>query len=132
MNTPDAATLHRGYWCECWTQSPATGETPTLLMSFRADTPQQAVRWIRIALRTMASGLQAEEAERAWTWLTEGYLKDINNLNHDHPRTVTITHADTHISWTARPALFLPTAHGHAPELPGCSAQFSNLPRLSE
>ena len=42
MNAP-RLTLHRGYWCECWTQSPTTGSRPALLASIEADTSRQAI-----------------------------------------------------------------------------------------
>ena len=42
MSTPEAMTLQRGIWCECWTESPSTGEAPARLMGFRAATPNEA------------------------------------------------------------------------------------------
>ena len=132
MTEPTLPTLHSGYWCECWTQSPATGEGPTLLTSFRAVTAGQAVRWIRIALRTLASGLNPEAAEHAWTWIRAGYLNDIESLMHDQPCAMTISHGYTHIGWTARPALFLPMAHPQAAELPACISRFISSPEPTE
>jgi hypothetical protein len=34
VNSTDALTLHPGYWCECWTQSPATGGRPAIVAGF--------------------------------------------------------------------------------------------------
>jgi len=132
MNEPTRSTLRPGYWCECWTQSPATGEGPALLTSFRAATASQAVRWIRIALRTMSSGLDPEAAEHAWAWIRAGYFNDIQALMHEQPFAMTISHGEIHIGWTARPALFLPMAHHQPAELPECATQFDPKPRTSE
>ncbi|QDO41484.1 hypothetical protein FNV62_28110 [Streptomyces sp. RLB3-17] len=40
------------------------------------------------------------------------------------PCTVTINQGGTHITWTARPALFLPLAHRRSLELPSCAYDF--------
>lgn len=119
---------HRGYWCECWTQSPATGNAPVLLASFDAHTATQAVRWIRVALRTVASALEAETRLRAWDWLTTGHTTATYLLTHNEPCSVAISHADTRIEWTARPVLFLPLAHRHGRELPPCAGEFARGP----
>ena len=91
-------------------------------MGFRAATPNEAVRWIRLTLRTMASALEDPAAERAWAWIGTGYTDDIAALTLNQPCTVAINYADTHVSWTARPALFLPMAHPSMPERPLCPA----------
>ncbi len=129
MNEPEPPMLHAGFWCECWTQSPATGEGPALLTSFRALTAPRAVRWMRIALRTLTSGLDAEAAGHAWNWIGVGYLNDIETLMREQPCAMTISHGDTHIGWTARPALFLPMAHPQTAQLPACATQFTLEPR---
>ena len=40
----------------------------------------RAVRWMHIALRTLASGVDAEAAENVWNWIRVGHLNDIETL----------------------------------------------------
>jgi hypothetical protein len=123
MNNPPI--LRSGYWCECWTQSPTTGNAPALLASFDATNAAHAVRWIRVALRTIASALDPEEFAGVWGWLTDGYAADIEALAHTKPCTIAINHSDTHVQWTARPVLFLALAHRQEDNLPACAGKFT-------
>ena len=118
-------TTHRGYWCECWTQSPTTGKTPVLLASLEAETPRQAIGWIRITLRTIALSLEREARSQAWEWITTGHRAAIRDLYRDEPCTLVVSHASTHIEWTARAVLFLPLAHRQGRELPACAGTFT-------
>ncbi|WP_367432612.1 hypothetical protein [Streptomyces celluloflavus] len=129
MNYAAMPALRPGYWCECWTQSPATGEAPVLLASCEADSAVQAVRWIRIALRTIASALEAEAAAYARSWLAGGYVSAIESLAYTKPYTIDISHRDTRIEWSARPVLFLGLAHREAAELPACAERFTPRPK---
>ncbi|WP_037595343.1 hypothetical protein [Streptacidiphilus cavernicola] len=110
MNSPDVLTLHPGYLCECWTQSPATGGRPAVVAGFpfRAATASEAVRWIRGVVRTVALSLDPDEVEGALSWIRSGYIDDIEALNRNQPCAVDISYADTRIRWTVRPVVFLP------------------------
>jgi hypothetical protein len=125
MNNPPI--LRCGYWCECWTQSPATGKDPVLLASFDTTSAAHAIGWIRVALRTIASALDPDTFAGAWGWLTSGYVADIEALALTEPCTVTICQADTLIEWTARPVLFLGLAHRQMSKLPACAGKFTPL-----
>ncbi|AEW95348.1 MULTISPECIES: hypothetical protein [Streptomycetaceae] len=125
MLTPKKSPATPGYWCECWTQSPSTGDLPVLLASFDAATATQAVRWIRVAVRTIASALTPDEFDRVWHWLAGGYLTELQELVRTNPCTFEVHHEDTHIQWTARPVLFLALAHREAAKLPPCADQFT-------
>ncbi|MCQ4044674.1 hypothetical protein ACFOSC_17980 [Streptantibioticus rubrisoli] len=114
----------RGYWCECWTASPVTSSAPELFASFEAVTATQAVRWICGVLRTIASALEPDAADRAWTWLTSGYVAALDHLERAQPCAFTVTHASTRIEWTARPVLFLALAHRQGVNLPDCTERF--------
>ncbi|MFF9477408.1 hypothetical protein [Streptomyces sp. NPDC014733] len=128
--SPTAVPVPRpGYWCECWTQSPATGETPVLLASCEGDSAVQAVRWIRVALSTITSALEAEAAAHARRWMAGGYVSAIETLAYNTPYTFTVSHRDTRIEWTARPVLFLDLAHRTATELPACTETFTPRPK---
>ncbi|MFF4984732.1 hypothetical protein ACFY3O_32405 [Streptomyces sp. NPDC001046] len=119
MNKPT-----RGYWCECWTQDVSMTERPTLLASFDAYSAPQADRWVAIALRTISPALDSDASDQAWAWLYEERAETRRALLRSEPCTVTITHAGTRITWTIRPALFLPLAHRQAAELPTCAQTF--------
>ncbi|WP_369357204.1 hypothetical protein [Streptomyces sp. cg2] len=129
MNHAAMPALRPGYWCECWTQSPATGAAPVLLASCEADNAVQAVRWIRVALRTITSALESETAACAWSWLAGGYVSAIETLAYTTPYAIAVSHRDTRIEWTARPVLFLGLAHREAAELPACAEKFTPRPK---
>jgi hypothetical protein len=117
--------LHHGFWCECWTEDlTATAERPTLHASFDAYSAPQADRWVAVALRTITPALDSEACDEAWTWLYEGRTETRRALMRSEPCTVTVTHASTQITWTIRPALFLPLVHREASKLPTCAHDF--------
>ncbi|MEV7791743.1 MULTISPECIES: hypothetical protein [Streptomyces] len=122
--------LTRGYWCECWTENLATDERPTLRASFDAHSAPQADRWIAVALRTISPALDSDASDEAWTWLYDGRIDTRQALLRSEPCTVTVTHVSTRITWTVRPALFLPFAHRGPAELPACAHDFK--PRTTD
>ncbi|MGW4200098.1 hypothetical protein [Streptomyces sp. NPDC004726] len=113
-----------GYWCECRTGG-KDGTAPTRLAAFDAHSAGQAVRWIAIALNTITSALDDNSAAQAWQWLYEGRQAMAEALHQGKPCNVSFTTTGQHITWTARPAHFLPLAHRQASRLPTCSDQFS-------
>ncbi|WP_326790951.1 hypothetical protein [Streptomyces sp. NBC_00151] len=114
----------RGYWCECWTEDLAEEEPPELRASFDAYTAPQADRWVAVALRTISPALDPEASEEAWPWLYEGRLQTRRALLRAESCTVSVTHVTTRITWTIRPAIFLPLAHRSGVELPSCTTDF--------
>lgn len=118
--------LRRGYWCECWTEPTATdGQAgPQLRASFDAHSAPQADRWVAVTLRTISPALNTHASGEAWEWLYEGRVRTRRALLQMQPCTVSVTHADTRITWTIRPVLFLPFAHCQAAELPACAHDF--------
>ncbi|MFH9803746.1 hypothetical protein ACH4M0_16070 [Streptomyces albidoflavus] len=114
----------RGYWCECWTEDLTSAEGPTLLASFDTHSAPQADRWIAVALRTISPALDSDASDEAWAWLYEGRVETRQALLCSEPCTVTVTHASTRITWTVRPALFLPLADRRGAELPACAYDF--------
>ena len=113
-----------GYWCECWTQKPGMDQQPALHASFDAHTAAQADRWIAIALRTISPALDTAASEQAWEWLYEGRIDTRRALLRAEPCSVTVNQAGTHITWTARPVIFLPLAHHQGTELQACTYDF--------
>jgi hypothetical protein len=116
--------LSRGYWCECWTQNLDEDQRPVLHASFDAYSAAQADRWIAIALRTIRPALNAAASEQAWEWLYAGRIDTRRALLRAEPCSVTVDHAGTRITWTVRPAIFLPLAHRQGIELPACAYDF--------
>lgn len=123
MNVP-RPLIRRGYWCECWTRSPATGEAPVLLAAFDTTSPLHAVDWIRVALKTITPALDGETAGHAHDWLSGGHLAAVDDLRRGRACSFAIHHADTHVAWTARPVVFLALTHRRAVELPACAEWF--------
>jgi len=116
----------RGYWCECWTEDLTSAEGPTLLASFDAHSAPQADRWIAVALRTISPALDSDASAEAWAWLYEERVETRQALLRSEPCTVTVTHANTRITWTVRTVLFLPLAHRQGAELPLCAYAFKH------
>lgn len=119
-----SSTVRPGYWCECWTRSPATGDAPALVASIDVQTAAQAIRWIKIALRTIAPGLERGAFHDAWDWVRAGHLEALRALSEAEPCTYTVHHGATTIEWTARPVLFV----HRATESPVCTDLLRPLP----
>jgi hypothetical protein len=122
--TPASVTRH-GYWCECWTQSPATGANPALLGSFESSSPRQAIHWVRTGLLTIASALDEEPYRQARYWVTDGQTYSAQALHQGRSFSLTLTQRSTRITWTVRPVSFLPLAHREGRQLPECAYEFS-------
>jgi hypothetical protein len=119
--------LRPGYWCECWTED-VTGRQPrAFVASFDADTAAQADRWVAIILRTITPMLDSEACEEAWEWLYDGRVSTRRALLRAEPCTITVTQADVRVTWTIRPAIFLPLADRESAELPPCAYDFKPL-----
>ncbi|GAA1920119.1 hypothetical protein GCM10009753_61190 [Streptantibioticus ferralitis] len=108
-----------GYWCECLLYE-AAEHSVDLVASFDATRPEQAVRWVRVALRTLVSALSPEEAERAYDWLALGHHESTHRLRDGKPFSFSISHAGKRVEWTARQVLFLPLPHRKSGLLPPC------------
>jgi hypothetical protein len=94
----------RGFWCECWTENTNTPEKqPALRASFDAYSASQADRWVAVALRTISPALDPDASDEAWTWLHDERIDTRRALLCEEPCTVTVTHANTRITWTIRP-----------------------------
>ncbi|MEU6143413.1 hypothetical protein ABZ848_24010 [Streptomyces sp. NPDC047081] len=114
-----------GFWCECWTQDLTDDtERPTLHASFDAYTATQADRWVATTLRTITPALDPDASDQAWHWLYSSRIKTRRALLSLEPCAVSVTQANTRITWTIRPVRFLPLAHRQRIELPACAHDF--------
>jgi hypothetical protein len=114
----------RGFWCECWTQYLTEEERPTLRASLDAYSASQADRWVAVTLRTISPALDSDASDAAWAWLSQGRIATRQALLRSEPCAVTITQDQTRITWTIRPAIFLPLARRQGTELPPCAHDF--------
>jgi hypothetical protein len=64
------------------------------------------------------AGARHGPSTEAWEWLYDGRIDTRRALLRSEPCTVSVIHADTRITWTIRPVLFLPLAHRQGAELP--------------
>ncbi|GAA1185394.1 hypothetical protein GCM10009654_48820 [Streptomyces hebeiensis] len=101
--TEPASKRARGFRCECWTQSQTTGAR-TLIDSITVETPAQAIRYIRVAVRTITPALNPEAFDEAWLWLDTDAHQALTNAK---PYIVTLHDHRATIQWTARPVDFL-------------------------
>jgi hypothetical protein len=123
MKTPSP-----GYWCECWTQDLTTGQPPSLHASIDAYSAVQADRWVAVALRAISPALDPDASEQVWDWLYNGRIATRQALLRAEPCTVSVTQANTRITWTIRPVLFVPLAHRQGTQLPACAYAFTPQP----
>ncbi|MFG2969136.1 hypothetical protein ACGFZS_38285 [Streptomyces sp. NPDC048288] len=115
----------RGFWCECWTEDLTDGmQWPALRASFDAYSAPQADRWVAIALRTISPALDPDASDDVWAWLHDGRAETRRALLRLEPCTVSVTQANTRITWTIRPVIFLPLAHRQDVELSACAYTF--------
>ncbi|MGW7422282.1 hypothetical protein ACWGJB_19835 [Streptomyces sp. NPDC054813] len=119
-----------GFWCECWTEDLTDGmQWPALRASFDAYSAPQADRWGAIALRTISPALDPDASDEVWAWLHDGRAETRRVLLRLEPCTVSVTQANTRITWTIRPVIFLPIAHRQVVELPACAYAFEPCAR---
>jgi hypothetical protein len=92
--------------------------------SFDAFSAPQAERWVAVARRTISPALDPDASQEAWEWLWDGRIATRKALLRAEPCMVTLTQAGTSITWTIRPALFLPLTHRQGLCIPACANQF--------
>ncbi|WP_405881406.1 hypothetical protein OG762_24255 [Streptomyces sp. NBC_01136] len=127
MLTPAAVTVRPGFWGECVTtrQGRDAIQQATLTGSFEAHSATQAIRWVRVALRTVTPALDQVEGQRAFAWLSHGQWEAVHRVSHGEPFAFEVSTNGLHILWTIRRVLFLPLAHRRAGQLPACAERFA-------
>ncbi len=117
-----------GFWCECTTRTLAGETLVRLVGSYDAYTEAEADRWVSTILRTISPALDADASQQASALLRDRRIDTRRALLNREPCTVSITHANTRITWTIRPVVFLPLAHRQTVELPPCAHEFHPHP----
>ncbi|WP_262060918.1 hypothetical protein [Streptomyces sp. STR69] len=124
-------TARRGYWCECWTEGSDGQLPPTLFGSYDAYSEREADGRVSTIPRTISPALDADASQKAWTRLHDHRIDTRRALLRGEPWAVSVTHVATRITWTVRPALFLPMAHRQGTELPSCAYDFKRQAETS-
>lgn len=100
-----------GWWCEFAADSMSGGGHDRARRRGKAaDTPEQALVWMRLAVRVLLSAFDAEDTERAFRWLDHGQWEAVMRLRAGEPYVFVASSGDTRVEWSARPVLFLPFA----------------------
>lgn len=111
----DGVTLRPGFWGECIRREPGDSGTYRVLSRLATESPEQACSWIRIALRTLSSALDAEADFQADEWLyTGGTSAALRVLRRRQPYTFTVASAGIELEWTVSPVLYAPLALARA------------------
>ncbi|MFC8826241.1 hypothetical protein ACFT9I_12925 [Streptomyces sp. NPDC057137] len=108
------------------------GDATTLLGSVDVETALQAVRWIRVALRTLSPALNSEAFEEVWQWLSEDHHDALQALVQGEPITLTLQQGPTTIQWTARPAQFLKLTTRQGVYSPACTKEYGSTAQQHE
>lgn len=127
MRQTGSPVVRSGYWCECAVRAPMTDAELKGVASIDAYTPEQAVRWVRVALRTLVSALSPDESQAAHAWLDTGREKAIRALRSGRLFELAVTHGATRVLWTIRPVGFLRLAHREQGALPSCVDWFPGM-----
>ncbi|GAA2926258.1 hypothetical protein GCM10020221_22770 [Streptomyces thioluteus] len=126
MKRRDELALRLGYWCQCTITFFDSTRGSRLVTAFDARSASEAVVSIIVAME-MTTPYQHESeaaAVRAWADRTQA----VSSLIGGQTCTYTVDHGDLHLTWTIRPALFLPLADRKTIELPTCAKRFTTYP----
>ncbi|MEU6173863.1 hypothetical protein ABZ832_18305 [Streptantibioticus parmotrematis] len=93
--------------------------------SIDAYAPEQAIRWVRVTLRSLVSALASDELRAALAWLDAGTRPVVDDLLDRRAFELSIRHGGTGVTWTVCPVAFLPLAHRFGRELPACVDRFT-------
>jgi hypothetical protein len=113
-----------GYWCECIIHIPGADHGASQVGSFDTDSAGQALRWIRVSLRTLLSALTPDETEAALYWLLFGQDDALLRLRSGAPFLFSVSHGSARIEWIVRRVVFLPLAHRATGKLPTCAETY--------
>ncbi|MEU6920892.1 hypothetical protein [Streptomyces sp. NPDC046631] len=120
--TPLPPVVERGYRFEALRYGPATGFVPEPIDLRIMATPQEAVRAIRVQLRTNhLFGLTPRELIRAHHWADQGgWVQALGALHRGEPCGFTLVlRGGRHLEWHVRPLTYVSLdARPHHPPAP--------------
>ncbi|MFF2409079.1 hypothetical protein [Streptomyces sp. NPDC058092] len=79
-----------------------------LVRAEHATTPTQALIWMRVSVRTLLSGFDAEDRARTYRWLDHGQWEAVIRLRAGEPYAYAVRAGTAVIDWSARPVRALP------------------------
>ncbi len=104
-----ASVVRPGWWCEFTAYPRADGVSDGARRRGKtAATPEQALVWMRLAVRVLLSAFDPEDTERAFRWLDRGQWEAVMRLRAGEPYVFVASSGETRVEWSARPVLFLP------------------------
>ena len=93
-----------GFLAECFHTPPPDAPTPVRHVRYAADTPDAAVRWMRISLRTIGSQpLEPAAGQSVWQWIQEDHRGALEDLRAGRPVALAIESQGHRLRWTIRP-----------------------------
>jgi hypothetical protein len=105
-NTRFAPSASHAFWCERITYSSLIAGDIADVARHSASNPAEAIRSIRVAVRTLASALPPIERHRALSWTDEGgCLGAIAALHRGEPCGFSVSSGRNWVEWTVRPFL---------------------------
>lgn len=84
------------YYCECYVNEHRLG-------TYDANSPREALRWVRTSLMMIATTLDEEPYRQARTWLDQGQPTAVRDLEEGKPYTLTLKQRTTEAPWTISP-----------------------------
>ncbi|WP_405715132.1 MULTISPECIES: hypothetical protein [unclassified Streptomyces] len=118
---PPVSSATRVFWCERVTYRTMEADEIAEVSRHMALDPAEAIRFIRLNVRTLATELAPLERHRALSWADGGgCVGAIGALHRGEPCGLSLSHRGTWIEWTVRPHLLfcldeaslLPVLHG--------------------
>ncbi|MEN8650423.1 hypothetical protein ABCR94_07220 [Streptomyces sp. 21So2-11] len=117
------ARVTTGWWCAFTVRMPlgGAGGEWVRVHACATRTPERALVWMRLSVRTRLSTFDTADANRTYRWLDHGQWEAVIRLKTGEPYTFAASAGDTRIEWSVRPVRFLPRVDQHPTEgRPSC------------
>ncbi|MET9484819.1 hypothetical protein [Streptomyces sp. NPDC006638] len=102
----DHPSATRAFWCEQTTYDSLHGDDISQISRHSATNPAEAIRHIRVTVRSLASALPPIERHRALSWIDDGgCLGAIAALHRNEPCGFSLSYQEQWIEWTVHPYL---------------------------
>ncbi len=107
----EQALTRPGFWYERVSYRSLASADVLTAAYFSTTNPAQAVRKVRVEVRTLASALPTQEMIRALSWADgDGCIAAIAALHRGEPCGFSLNTHDAWVEWTIRPVTFLSLA----------------------
>ncbi|MGW1844763.1 hypothetical protein [Streptomyces sp. NPDC001966] len=110
---PPVTPATRVFWCERVTYRTMEADEIAEVSRHMALDPAEAIRFIRLNVRTLVAGLPPVERHRALSWVDGGgCVGAIAALHRGEPCGLSLSHRGAWIEWTVRPGFGSPADAG--------------------